>query len=132
MSYKHYSSSIGTMTAQLVFVPKYRHKIFSHEQIKRRCSELFRSIAKQYGMEIIEEGFNIDHVHLVVDLGNKTSAAKAAQLLKGISARFLFEEFPWLRSRYFWGGHLWSPAYFFGSVGKNLDDTRAYVRNQDN
>ena len=99
-------------------MPKYRHKIFAHKEVKEFCEELFYQTAEKYGFTIEELGFDIDHVHLVVDLTNKYSAWQIAKLLKGISARKLFQKFPWLRTKYFWGGHLWSPAYFFDSVGE--------------
>jgi len=53
------------------------------------------------------------------------------QLLKGVSSRKLLRAFPWLRQRFFWGGHVWSPAYYFDSVGDVDSDTmNAYVRSQ--
>jgi len=126
-----YSSSIGNLSTHITFVPKYRHKIFAHPEVKDFCEEVFRQVAEEYGFRIDEIGFDIDHVHLLVDLTNKYSAAEAARLLKGTSARKLLQEFPWLRQKYFWGGHLWSPAYYFGSVGNaTYGVVSNYVRNQ--
>ena len=131
VSYTHYSSSIGRAMMHMCFVCKYRHKIFRFEEIKSRCTELFYSVAEQYGMKIEELGFDKDHVHMLVDLGNKQSPANAAKLFKGISARYLMKEFLWLREKYFWSGHLWSPAYFFDGVGQNTyDNMKRYVKAQ--
>ena len=127
-----YSSSIGNLSAHLCFVPKYRHKIFLHKQVKERCEQIFHEVANKYRFVIKELGFDIDHVHLIVDLTNKYSACEVARLLKGISSRKLFKEFPWLRKKYFWGGHLWSPAYYFDSVGRTTYETMSnYVKKQE-
>jgi len=131
VSYKRYSSAIGRAVVHLCFVPKYRHPVFAHGVVQRRCAELFREIAARYGMQIHELGFDIDHVHVLVDIGPGLSVAAAARLFKGISSRCLLRDLPWLRRWYFWGGHFWSPAYFFASVGPATYETVVrYVREQ--
>jgi len=89
-------------------------------------------VANKYQFVIKELGFDIDHVHLIVDLTNKYSACQVSRLLKGVSSRKLFKEFLWLRKKYFWGGHLWSPAYYFDSVGRTTYETMSnYVKKQE-
>lgn len=105
MSLSNYSSSIGTLSVHLCFVPKYRHKVFQHKEVKDLCEQVFYSVAEKYGFVIEEMGFDIDHVHLVVNLTNKYAVWQAARLLKGISSRKLLQEFPWLRAKFFWKGH---------------------------
>ena len=131
VSYKAYSSSFGRNLQHLCFVPKYRHKIFVHKDVQERCAQSFADTAQRYGMRIHELAFNIDHVHMVVEIGPRLSVADAARLFKGASAHALFGALPWLRQKYFWGGHLWSPAYFFDSVGMNTyENVQQYVRGQ--
>ena len=131
MRFTSYSSSIGSLSAHLCFMPKYRHGIFQHKEVKDFCGEVFYRTAEEYGFVIEELGFDIDHVHLTVNLTNKYSACQIARLLKGVSARKLFQKFPWLKAKYFWGGHLWSPAYFFDSIGEVSKETiNNYVRRQ--
>jgi putative transposase len=126
-----YSSSIGRARLHVALIPKYRHKIFGYGKIKTFCAGVFSDIASQHGFSIIEMGFDVDHVHMVIDLGINLSLSRAMQLLKGISSRKLLQAFPWLRTRFFWGGHVWSPAYFFDSVGDvNFDIISSYVREQ--
>jgi putative transposase len=38
------------------------------------------------------------------------------KVLKGVSARHLFQRFPALKKR-LWGGHLRSPSYYVGTAG---------------
>lgn len=126
-----YSSSLGCSKHHISFIPKYRHKIFVFRQIKAVCEQLFHQIAKKYNFRIIELDFDIDHIHMVISLPPYLSIAKAIQLLKGISARKLFKAFPWLRTKFFWGGNLWSGAYYFDSVGRTTTEAmQQYVKNQ--
>lgn len=68
---------------------------------------------------------------MVMSLPPTLSVADAVRLLKGISSRKLLQAFPWLRQRFFWGGNLWSGAYYFDSIGRTTDDViYNYVRNQ--
>lgn len=127
------SSIYGQLTTHIAFVVKYRHKIFRFKRIKSFCEAQFRATARKYGIEIKKIGSDIDHVHLLVSLNPSMSIADAARLLKGASARKLFKIFPWLRRFYFWCGHLWSPVYFFDSVGRNTYEfLEQYVKSQNN
>lgn len=119
----------------MVFVPKYRHAIFEHTSIKDCCFNLFREVeAKQgskYGFKLIEIGMDIDHAHLLVQMNPICNVANVARILKGNISRELFKQFPWLRKKYFWGGHLWSPSYFFGAAGRTTYEMiKRYVQSQ--
>ena len=129
---RSYSSSLGRATLHISLIPKYRHRIFGYKYLKNVCEKIFLRVAEEYGFVIREMGFDVDHVHLVVDVGPKYSASDVVKLLKGISARRLFQVFPWLREKFFWGGHLWSGAYFFDSIGDvNYEVIQNYVRKQE-
>ena len=126
-----HSSSLGRAEYHISFIPKYRHKIFAFPRIKAVCEQLFYQIAEQYNFTIVELGFDLDHLHIVLSLPPYMSIAKAIQLLKGISARKLFQAFPWLGQKFFWGDHLWSGAYYFDSVGRTTTDVmQKYVKDQ--
>jgi len=126
-----YSSSIGKTRHHISFIPKYRHKIFGFERIKVVCEKSFYKTAEKYDLTIRELGFDIDHLHLIVDIPPRYSVSQIVKLLKGRSSRKLFKSFPWLRRRYFWGGRLWSPAYYFDSVGDVQSEViERYVKQQ--
>lgn len=131
-----YSSSLGCSRHHISFIPKYRHEIFSYGRIKTVCEFSFYETAAEYNFRILEIGFDIDHVHIIVDIPPYLSISKVVKLLKGRSARKLFETFPWLKEYKpneprFWGGNFWSGAYYFDSVGRTTYETmQNYVRNQ--
>ena len=124
-----HSSSIGRAVFHMSFKVKYCHKIFEFRQVKQRCEEIFIEVAVAHKITITEIGFDKDHVHLVVDIGLK-SIPEVAKLLKGTSGKLLLKEFPWLKKQYFWNSGLWSPATFFDSLGRNIQEVSNYVKSQ--
>ena len=126
-----YSSSLGKSRHHISFIPKYRHKIFGYERIKSVCEHSFYETAEKYGFNIRELGFDMNHLHMVVDTPPSFSLSQVVKLFKGRSSRKLFQTFPWLREKFFWGGKLWSPSYFFDSVGDVQSEIiERYVREQ--
>lgn len=123
------SSSIGRMLVHVCFIVKYRHKVFRDFRLKQRCEALLREAASRAGIVIDSIGFDVDHVHMVVDIGLR-SMAEVAKLLKGYSGYKLLREFADVKTRYFWGSGFWSPAYYFRSVGQNYAAISSYVANQ--
>ena len=124
-----YSSSVGRAVFHLCFKAKYSHKVFENKQVEQRCKEIFQEVASLHRFSIQEIGFDKDHVHLVVDVGLK-GIAEIAKLLKGTSGYKLLHEFPWLKREYFWDSGLWSPATFFDSLGRNVEEVSDYVKSQ--
>ena len=124
-----HSSSIGRAMFHICFKVKYCHEIFVFKQVEQRCEEIFIEVAVRYGIRITDIGFNKDHVHLVADIG-LLSISQVAKLLKGTSGKLLLREFPWLKRKYFYGSGLWSPATFFDSLGRNIQEVSDYVKSQ--
>ena len=114
----------------LVFVTKYRKKIFTPKIIKR-LKEIMFSICEDFESELIElEGEN-DHIHLLINYPPKVSVAKLVNSLKGVSSRFLRREFPELKS-YYWKNQFLSPSYFAGSCGgASIDVIKKYIESQE-
>ena len=99
--------------------------------VQERCEKIFREVESKEGFTLHEIGFDENHVHIDIDLGPTYTVADAAKKLKGASGRKLLSEFPQMKSKYFWGSGLWSPAVYFDSVGNQTsDEIGSYVRNQ--
>ncbi len=114
------------------FKVKYCHKIFDDKQVEKRCAEIFWKIdAEHDDMSLHEVGFDRDHVHIDIDCGPNYALKDIAKKFKGTSGRKLLKEFPYLKKKYFWGSGLWSPAYYFDSIGdKTEGEMDEYIRNQ--
>jgi putative transposase len=117
MSLRSFSHAFGESNYHLVFVPKYRRKIFKNIHTARGCKMVFQEIAEKYGYKILALEVMEDHIHLFLEMHPTHSLSCTFQLFKGISARKLFWRFPSLKKK-LWGGHLWSRGKFFRSVGE--------------
>ena len=61
----------------------------------------------------------IDHVHLLVSFPPKRSIGEVVRIIKSISARELFREFPRIKKK-LWSGELWEDGYFARTVGDRM------------
>ena len=111
-----------------VWIPKYRKRILTTE-VADYAEQVFHRIAEGYDlvidtMEVVE-----DHVHIFLEAPPRLSPARIVQMLKSISARELFRQFPHLR-RKLWGGRFWSDGYFVRAVGDEVtgDVIRRYIK----
>ena len=72
-----------------------------------------------------------DHVHVFVEAPPRYAPSQLVQMLKSISARELFKEFPKMREE-MWSGKIWSDGYFVRSAGNAVtsDIIRKYIKYQ--
>lgn len=70
-------------------------------------------------------------MHLVVNLPPKVALSRLVNSLKGVSSRWMRQEFPDPERHYWRAKRLWSGSYFAGSVGgAPLDVLRRYIEQQ--
>lgn len=120
---------VFNMHCHLVFVPKYRKKVFDKRAIDRLHS-IFRVVCADFEADLIEFNGEADHVHLLVTYPPKISIASLVNSLKGVSSRRIRQERKDIANKY-WKGGLWSPSYFAGSVGgAPISVLRQYIENQ--
>ncbi|MEU6112824.1 IS200/IS605 family transposase [Streptomyces albidoflavus] len=116
--------------AHLVFVTKFRHKVFTDAHL-RRMEEIMRDVAKDFECEIVEFNGENNHVYLLVNFPPKVAPSKLVNSLKGVSSRRLRREYPEPVRHYWRGQRLWSGSYFAGSVGgAPLSIVRQYIEQQ--
>ncbi|MDO9582535.1 MAG: IS200/IS605 family transposase [Desulfomicrobium sp.] len=117
------------MHVHLVFVTKYRRRVFDARHIEYMRG-LFARLCSELGAEMAEMDGEEDHVHILVNYPPKLAVSTLVNSLKGTSSRRLRGEFPEIERRYY-KGVLWSPSYFAGSCGgAPLTVIRQYVENQ--
>jgi putative transposase len=76
-------------------------------------------ICEAYDIEIQEMELMEDHIHLLVSFSPSRSIGEAVRIIKSLSGRGLFREFPGLKKR-LWGGELWEDGYFARTVGDRI------------
>ena len=89
---------VYSLHLHLVFVTKYRKKVFS-EKMYERLHYHFERVCGDFGCKLIESSGQKDHVHLLVEPLPHTTPSKLVNSLKGVSSRFLRQEFGYRRAR---------------------------------
>jgi len=114
----------------VVWIPKYRKHIFD-EEVSDYTKAIVSKVAEEYGFRIDTMEVMEDHVHILVEVSPSYSPARVVQVLKSISVREVFREFPELRKQ-LWAGELWSDGYFVRSVGDEVtaEVIRKYIEYQ--
>ena len=110
--YRRGRHSVTGIYAHLVFVTKYRRKVFQAEHIER-MKEICIGVAKKMNFRLLCLNGESDHVHLLIEYPPKLSVSQIVNALKGVSSRMLRKEFGLDPHKQ----HLWSPSYFCVSCG---------------
>ena len=117
--------SFSSSLHHCVFATKGREPVLT-PHLRERLWPYLGGIARENGMKALAIGGAADHVHVLLSLPATASVAKAMQLLKGNSSKWIHETFPQLRS------FSWQEGYGAFSIGvSGIEETRAYIRNQE-
>ena len=123
---------VYSLHLHLVFVTKYRKKVFT-EMMYKRLHFHFDRVCNDFGCKLVETNGERDHVHLLVEPLPHITPSRLVNSLKGVSSRFAYASpngVPELE-QYYWKGGLWSPSYFIASCGgAPLDIVKKYIENQ--
>ncbi len=100
----------------IIFIPKYRRKVFFKE-IRREVGEILRTLCEYKNVELVEGSISVDHVHIYVKIPPKLSVSEFMGYLKGMKQGS--------------GRHLWARGYYVSTVGINKDVIREYIQKQE-
>ena len=89
------------------------------DEVRERAEQLIREICEEYVIEVEEMEVAVDHVHILVSFPPKLAIGDVVRIIKSISARELFREFPRIKKR-LWSGELWEDGYFARTVGDRM------------
>ena len=121
MELKHNKHSVGQSAYHLTWRPKYNIKVFRHPWVRDVCEQALKEVANKHKITIYELKVMEDHVHIFAEIPTTMDVSKALQLLKGASARKIFQKCTVWKTYFSKDGirkpHLWSPGKFFRSVG---------------
>jgi putative transposase len=116
------------------YVSSYHHCIFSTKErrplitpvLRERLWPFLGGIARQNRMKAIEIGGVADHVHILLSLPATMPIAKAMQLIKGGSSKWVHETFP--DQRLF----AWQAEYgAFTVSASRVDSVVEYIKGQE-
>ena len=128
----HSRTCVYNINYHVVWSVKYRRKVLSLE-IEKRIQEIVQDIAneKEFIVHLCEVGEQ-DHVHVFVSAHPKISISYIVKMLKGITARKLFMEYPELK-RSLKKGVLWNHSYYVETIGSvSEENIKRYIEKQTN
>ena len=108
-----------------VFSTKERRKLITPE-LRERLYPYLGGIARENKMKALSIGGVQDHVHALLTIPSTLSIAKAVQVLKGNSSKWVHETFP--NQRLF----EWQEGYGAFSIAvSGVEDTIRYIQSQE-
>ena len=112
----------------IVFSTKYRRREI-YGKLRNDIGKIIRRLCKRKGINIIEAECCMDHIHILVEIPPKYSAAEVMGYIKGKSSLMIFDRHANLKYKY-GNRHFWCRGYYVDTVGKNAKKIEEYVRNQ--
>lgn len=110
----------------VVWCPKYRKDVLTHD-VAQATSQLIDTLCGERKWPVLSKEIQPDHIHLFLSIPPAIAVADAVKILKGVTARRLFMQFPELKQRLY-GGSLWSPSYYVGTAENVSAETiRHYI-----
>jgi putative transposase len=110
----------------VIWRPKYRRDVLVGD-VAVAVAGMLDTLCGERGWPVIAKEIQPDHIHLFLRIPPSISVADAVKILKGTTARWLFQRFASLKEK-LWGGHLWSPSYYVGTAGNvSAETVRRYI-----
>jgi len=122
--------SIYNLNYHIVWIPKYRRKLFTG-QMELRLGEIIRESCIRNNISVLALEIMPDHIHLFVSAPPRWSPSEIVNIIKGYSSRKMRQEFSQLKKMI--KDELWTRTYFIGSAGTVTKETiKKYIAEQKN
>jgi putative transposase len=129
MELKRNRNSVFEIGYHFVWCTKYRKPVLT-EEVQKDLKLILKEISDQNSFSIEQMEIMEDRVHLFVTATPNDLIANIIKNFKGVSARLLFKKHSTIKKELY-GGHLWNPSYYVGTVGSISEETvRKYIENQ--
>jgi putative transposase len=99
-------------------------------QLRKDIREIIKQLCVYKGVEILQGGVGVDHIHLYVKIPPKMSVSYFMGYLKGKSALMIFDKHPENKKKGD-GHHFWATGYYVDTVGRNEEQIRKYIKEQE-
>ena len=129
MNLNNNAHSVFLLHYHLVFVVKYRRRVFN-DDISKRAREIFEYIAPDYHITLDEWNHDEDHVHILFRAHPNSAISKFINAYKSASSRLLKKEFPEIRQK-LWKECFWSQSFcLLTTGGAPIEVIRKYIETQ--
>jgi len=129
VKYKRQSHVVYTTKYHIVWISKYRYKVFV-----KGVDKYFEAILNNYLLErypdvfVLEINTQPEHVHMLIEIPPKYGVSKVVGDIKSVTSRGLRKKFEYLRRG---DKSLWSVGYFVSTIGIHENAIREYIKYQD-
>ena len=113
----------------VVFIPKCRRKVL-YAGLRQHLGQVFRELANRKESQVLEGHLMVDHVHMLLEIPPKYAVSQVVGYIKGKSAIHIARTFQ-ERKRNFVGQYFWARGYFVSTVGRDEEQIRRYIRDQE-
>lgn len=114
----------------VVFTVTRAKPVFLNDEIDATFKQLAHDIARQQDWLLIELETMPNHVHLLLEKAPWQDLREMIRYLKGVTARRLFQQFPWLRADLN-SYHFWNRSFHYERhTDASFETVRAYIINQ--
>lgn len=127
---QHARTCVYNVNYHIVWSVKYRRKVLGGN-IEPYLKQVLQEIAEAKGFNLVSaEVGEQDHVHVFVSAHPKIAPSYIAKMLKGISGRKIFLQFPEIK-QYLWKGRLWNSSFYLETIGSISEDSiKKYIAKQ--
>ena len=113
----------------VVWIPKCRKKKL-YGQLRKELGTVFHELARQKECRVIEGHLLRDHVHMLISIPPKYAVSQVIGFIKGKSAIHVARTFGG-RKKNFTGQHFWARGYYVSTTGKDDEEVRRYIQEQE-
>ncbi len=113
----------------LTWIPKYRKKEI-YGDLRTHLGEVFRELARRADCEILEGHLLPDHSHMLISIPPKYAVSNVVGYIKGKNAIHIARTY-FGRRRNFTDQHFWAKGYHVSTVGRDEEDIRKYIKQQE-
>ena len=132
MTHKTNNHSKFLLQYHLIFVCKYRKKIFCANNISTDIKKLSQEFCQKHHVQIRYMEADKDHIHYMIETEPTINLANFIKSIKGYITYHIWKKYPKYLSKCFWKEHtLFSDGYFLASVDNVSEKTlKEYIQNQ--
>ena len=114
----------------IIWCPKYRFRVLEGS-VGQEIEKEIKVQVERLKCELVELNVCKDHVHLLIKVLPKISISQLMGTLKGKTAIKIFQKYPRLKVKPYWGNHFWASGYCVDTVGLDSEMIRKYVKYQE-
>lgn len=116
----------------VIFVCKYRKKLFTYDSISEDIKQLSYDICNNHRIVIQYMETDKDHIHYMIETKPNVNLANVVKMIKSYTTYHIWKYHKKYLSKHFWiENTFWTDGYFICSVGNVSEkQLRKYIENQ--